>query len=213
MLLDPQDKLLFIGDSVTDVGRARPVGYGYGDGLGHGYPLLVNAMLGVRYPDLDFEVLNVGTSGDTTRHLVDRWQTDVLDIKPDVLSILIGINDVWRHFDNPGRREQVSLDDYRKNLEALLEETLPTVKSILLLTPFFMELHTDDPMREACDRHAEVCRELAAKYDGVRLVDTQAAFDRLLQKRHYMTIASDRVHPNTIGHLLIAEEVMAALEA
>lgn len=205
MLLKPHDTLVFIGDSVTDVGRGQPVGSGYGFGLGYGYPLLVNARLGLERPDEDFEILNVGTSGHTTRDLAERWERDVLAHKPQVVSILIGINDVWRNFDNPGRLDQISLEEYEQNLKSLLDQTLPHVRAILLLTPFFMELHTDDPMRKMTDQYADVCRKLAKDDERIYLVDTQYAFDDLLANRHYMTLASDRVHPNTMGHLLIAD--------
>lgn len=207
MLLETHDKLLFIGDSVTDVDRARPVGQGLAFGLGHGYPLLVNAQLALRFPQLHVEVLNLGASGNTTRDLLARWESDVLAHKPSVVSILIGINDVWRQFDCPGRKDQVTVDEYAANLRTLIASTLPEVKAILLLTPFFLELHADDPMRSMTDEYAAVCRAVAEENERVWLVDTQAAFDQLLARRHYMTIAGDRVHPNTTGHLLISELV------
>ena len=206
MLLRTQDKLIFIGDSVTDVGRDQPVGSGYGFGLGYGYPLLVNAKLALACPDQDFEILNVGTSGHTTRDLLARWERDITARRPQVVSILIGINDVWRHFDNPGRAsDQVTVEEYEAILLGMLEDTLPRVRAILLLTPFFMDLHRDDAMREMCDRYADVCRKLAGRDERIFLVDTQKAFDELLAKRHYMTIASDRAHPNPIGNMLIAD--------
>lgn len=212
MLLRPLDRMIFIGDSVTDVSRDRPVGSGYGFGLGHGYPMLVNARLGVDYPDQDFEILNLGISGNTTRDLMNRWQVDVTERRPHVVSILIGINDVWRHFDNPGRgAEQISVEEYEANLIGLIEDTLPRARAILLLTPFFMELHKDDPMRAMTDQYAAVCRKLAETDERIFLVDTQKAFDDLLEKRHYMTIAADRVHPNTTGHLLVADLVTETL--
>ncbi len=213
MLLRPRDKMIFIGDSVTDVGRAHPAGEGYDFGLGYGYPLLVNARLSLACPDQDFDILNVGTSGHTTKDLLARWESDVTSRKPQVVSILIGINDVWRQFDRPGRdsSEQISVEAYEANLLSMLEATLPRVRAVLLLTPFFMELHKDDPMREMCDRYADVCRKLAKSNEHIFLVDTQKAFDKLLEKRHYMTIASDRVHPNTTGHMLIADLVVETL--
>lgn len=207
MLLKPHEKLLFIGDSVTDVGRQQPVGSGYGFGLGYGYPMLVNARLGLERPDEDFELLNLGTSGHTTRDLLGRWDRDVIAHQPHVVSILIGINDVWRQYDNPGRSEQITVEEYEVNLRSMLDQTLPHVRAILLLTPFFLELHRDDPMRATTDAYAAVCRNLAKDDERIFLVDTQKAFDELLMNRHYMTIAADRVHPNTIGHLLMADMV------
>src|SRR5688572_27600397 len=86
-----------IGDSITDTGRARPVGESPG-GLGTGYVLTLDALLGAWYPARRIRLFNVGTSGHTVRDLAERWQTDVVDLKPDWLSVMIGANDVWRQF-------------------------------------------------------------------------------------------------------------------
>src|SRR6187549_1184127 len=100
--LQKGEKLVMIGDSITDVGRARPIGEGRADdALGRGYVMMVDALLGAVYPERMIRVINMGVSGNTTRDLKTRWQTDVLDLKPDRLSIMIGANDVWRQFDTP----------------------------------------------------------------------------------------------------------------
>ncbi len=212
MLIRPFDRILFIGDSVTDVDRARPVGSGHGFGLGFGYPLLVNARLAVDYPEIDLDVINVGISGNTTRDLLDRWKSDVTDLKPDIVSIMIGINDVWRQFDSPGRpSDHIDAKEYEENLKRLLELALADAREVLLLTPIFMEQHQDDPMRAMTDAYADICRKLAKEDSRIHLVDTLEAFDQLFKTRHYMTLAPDRVHPNTTGHTLIADHVIKAL--
>ena len=97
--LQKGEKLVMIGDSITDVGRARPIGEGRADdALGRGYVMMVDALLGAVYPERLIRVINMGVSGNTTRDLKARWQTDVLDLKPDWLSIMIGANDVWRQY-------------------------------------------------------------------------------------------------------------------
>jgi len=102
MKIENGSKLLFIGDSITDCGRARPVGEGlHWNNLGNGYVSIVQAQILTKHPESRIIVINMGVGGDTVRHLKARWQTDVLDLKPDWLSIMIGINDVWRQFDNP----------------------------------------------------------------------------------------------------------------
>ena len=213
MLLKPQETLLFTGDSVTDCGRNRPVGSGYAGGLGTAYPAYVCAALSLDYPDQDFNILNTAISGDTTRRLLDRWDSDVLAYQPAVLSILIGINDVWRQFGGPGNPKEFILPgEFEANYQELLRQSRPVCRRILLLTPFFMELHSSDPMRAMVNQYADIVRRLAMESDQYILVDTQKAFDQLLQKRHYMTLASDRVHPNATGHLLIARWVQQALE-
>ena len=81
--LQKGEKLVMIGDSITDVGRARPIGEGRADdALGRGYVMMVDALLGAVYPERLIRVINMGVSGNTTRDLKARWQTDVLDLKP-----------------------------------------------------------------------------------------------------------------------------------
>src|SRR5438046_2824066 len=99
MLLGKNSKLVMIGDSITDCGRNRPVGEGYSGALGNGYVSLVDALLGSVYFHHGIRVVNMGSSGETVRDLRRRWQSDVVDLKPNWVSIMIGINDVWRQFD------------------------------------------------------------------------------------------------------------------
>jgi len=105
MLLEKNAKLVMIGDSVTDCGRARPVGEGLFGAIGTGYAGYVNALLDATYPERHIRVVNMGSSGNTVLDLEARWQTDVVDLKPDWLSVMIGINDVWRQFDCPLQTE------------------------------------------------------------------------------------------------------------
>ena len=91
MLLQPNSKILFIGDSITDCGRKRPVGTGgFDQALGNGYVSLVDAALRAVYPDYSIATLNMGNSGNTVDDLEYRWKTDAIDLQPDWLSILIG---------------------------------------------------------------------------------------------------------------------------
>ena len=115
MQLEKNSTLLFIGDSITDCGRARPVGEK--DGLGNGYVAQINAILNATHPDRSIRVLNTGISGNRVCDLKGRWQPDVLGLNPDWLSIMIGINDVWRQFDNPFNPRQVDLVEYEDTLK------------------------------------------------------------------------------------------------
>ena len=208
MLIENGSKLVMIGDSVTDFGRARPLGEGLLDGIGKSYVGLVDALLNVTYPDCHIRVINMGTSGDNIRDLKARWQTDALDLKPDWLSILIGINDVWRQFDTPFITEgHVPLEEYRSTLEELVESVLPNVKGLVLMTPFFMEPNRQDPMRAQMDRYGEAVKEIARKH-GTYLVDLQAMFDEFFKHRYSASITWDRIHPNILGHMAIAREFL-----
>ena len=212
MRIEANSKLLMIGDSITDVGRAKPVGEGRNDALGAGYAGLVDSHLKSRYPEKRIRVVNMGLSGNTVRDLKARWQSDVFDLKPDWLSIMIGINDVWRQFDSPLQTEWgVPLDEYEETLAKLVEQTKPLVKGLILATPYFIEPNKDDAMRASMDQYGKVVRELARK-NGTLFVDTQAAFDEVLKHMHPMALAWDRVHPNQIGHMLLAKAFLKAID-
>jgi lysophospholipase L1-like esterase len=212
MKIPSNSTLLMIGDSITDCGRARPVAEAVSWDLGNGYVALIHALLSGACPKRHIRIRNVGISGNTVRDLAARWQSDVLDLKPDWLSIMIGINDVWRQFDAPLQTEwHVSLDEYAAVLEQLVRATRPQLKGLVLMTPYFIEPNRADPMRAMMDRNGEVVRQLAGRYQAI-LVDTQAAFDCVLTEVHPMALASDRVHPTLAGHMILARAFLKALK-
>lgn len=205
MKIGPKQKLLMIGDSITDAGRTKPVAEGLFDPLGRGYVTMVDALITTTYPDRGIRVINVGTSGDQTRHLKSRWQTDVIDLKPDWLSVMIGTNDVWRQFDLPRITEQHVLpEEYEENYKALLDQVRPSLKGLVLMPPFYIEPNRHDAMRARVDQYGQIVRKLADKYDAI-FVDVQAAFDEALKHMHSAALAWDRVHPNQTGHMIIAK--------
>lgn len=210
MLIQPKSKLVMIGDSITDCDRARPVGEK--GGLGDGYVSQVNALLGAAYPAHQIRVLNTGVSGNTALDLEARWETDVLALQPDWLSVMIGINDVWRQFDSPLRTsEHVSLETYTATLERLIARTRPQLKGLVLMTPYFIEPNKAEPMRAMMDTYGAAVKKVADRHQAI-FVDTQAAFDELLKVVHPMSLAWDRVHPNLTGHMLLARSFLAAIE-
>jgi lysophospholipase L1-like esterase len=206
----PGSKLVMIGDSVTDCGRARP----FGDGLhaiGDGYVRNVASLLALCAPEHRIRVINVGTSGHTIRDLAGRWQTDVLDLKPDWLSVMIGINDVWRQFDSPLQvADHVLLPEYEATLYRLVEMTLPTTKGLILMSPFYIEDNPEDAMRARMDQYGNVVKAVAEK-SGAIFVDTQAAFVNTLRHVHSSYVAWDRVHPNSLGHMALAKAFLDAI--
>ncbi len=205
MIFEAHDKLVMIGDSITDCGRARPAGEGLFNPYGNGYVNMVKAFLDACHPELAIRVVNKGNSGNTVRDLKTRWQEDVIALKPEWLSIMIGINDVWRQFDSPKITEQhIDLKEYEATLKELIETARPGLKGLILCTPYFIEPHRKDPMRMRMDAYGKVVRKLTKAYGAV-LVDTQAAFDRVLETMHPMTLAWDRIHPDTSGHAVIAK--------
>jgi lysophospholipase L1-like esterase len=112
MKIHSNSTLLMTGDSITDCDRVRPVAEAASWDIGNGHFALIHALLGATCPGQNTRIRNTGISDNTVRDLAARWQSDVLDLKPDWLSIMIGINDVWRQFNAPLQTEwQVSLDD------------------------------------------------------------------------------------------------------
>lgn len=204
MKLEKGQKLLFIGDSVTDCERTKPEGEGLFAALGIGYVSFVNGLLQAVYPELGIRVVNKGISGNTVRDLKNRWQEDVLEQKADWLSIMIGINDVWRQYDAPFIKEwHVYLDEYEDTLRKLVTETKSFVKEIVLMTPFYLESNEQDQMRRSMDQYGQVVKKIAEE-KGCLFIDTQAAFNLVLRELYAATIAWDRVHPSTAGHMVLA---------
>ncbi|MEU7870478.1 SGNH/GDSL hydrolase family protein [Dactylosporangium sp. NPDC049140] len=203
MIFKDGQRVLFIGDSITDCGRTGPLAP-YGDG----YVNLLRALVTARHPATDLTWLNRGVSGDTVRHLRARWDRDAVAERPDWLSIMIGINDVWRAFgDRPD--EAVPIDEYESTLRALLTEVdCP----IIVGTPYFIEPDRTDAQRARSDLYADVARRVAADF-GALLVDTQAMFDRLLEHRAPSAWAPDRVHPGLEGHTALALAFLDVIES
>lgn len=212
MKIQPNTKLLMLGDSITDCGRVRPIAEASGDALGIGYVSLINACLTATSPQARIRIVNMGVSGNTVRDLAARWSSDVVGLDPDWFSILIGINDVWRQFDTRLQiEEHISLDEYARTLETLIRTTRPQLKGLVLMTPYFIEPNRADPMRAKMDEYAAVVRKLAERYQAI-LVDTQAAFDSVLAELHPMALAGDRVHPNLTGHMILARAFLKAVD-
>ena len=202
LLIQPQHKLVFIGDSITDAGRTA----GYAP-YGHGYVYLVHLWLDAAHPELDLTIVNKGISGHTSRDLIGRWERDVIAEQPDWLSVKIGANDVWRALQSRWD-EAVSLAEFERNYRRMLDRTRSgTQANLILAEPFLVESNPDDPFRRAMDEYRQVVRQLAQEYSAL-LVKTQDAFDHGLKHQPAYYWAEDRVHPTEVGHALIAQEFL-----
>lgn len=201
--VNPGARLLFVGDSVTDCGRLRPVGRGSRHALGTGYVAGVDALLEPFQKGRPIQVANMGTSGDTVRDLARRWDKDVLALEPEWLSVLIGVNDVWRQFDGLAPASAVRLDEFWDTYDGLIARTRPMLKGLVLMTPFYVQSDRSDPMRAMVDEYGLAVKDLASRH-GALLVDAQAAMDRVAARSGYKAIAPDRVHPTEMGHEILA---------
>ena len=213
-MISPNSTLLFMGDSITDCGKdvqGELTPWSTGTGLGRGYVALVNAGLTTARPADRIRVINKGVGGRTVRDIKANWENEVTANKPNWLSLMIGINDVWRQFDCPLRKEtHVNLSEYETTLDALLAKTRPTLDGLVLVTPFLIESNKQDAMRIVMDQYGAAMKKLATKHNAI-LVDTQAAFDELTAHRHPMEIAWDRIHPDLVGHTLLAKAWLKAV--
>ncbi|MBR6426416.1 MAG: SGNH/GDSL hydrolase family protein [Clostridia bacterium] len=209
MIIENGDRIVFAGDSVTDMGSANPVGEGLFDNLGRGYVRIIENMLVAWYPDRLIRVTNSGISGNTSRDLRGRFDRDVTGLNPQWISICIGINDVWRQFDSPAFPDySVGIAEYESNMREMIEKSVACAKKgTFVCTPYFMEPLKEDRMRSQIDVYGDICRRLAKEY-GCILVDFQKMFDDFFRFHHSSLISWDRVHPNQIGATLMAREFL-----
>jgi acyl-CoA thioesterase-1 len=197
--------VLFQGDSITDTGRARAVS----DDLGAGYPLLVASWYSSAFPERGARFLNRGVGGDRVVDLLERWERDCLELRPDVLSILIGINETWRAFD-PGDPTPVSL--FEREYRDLLERTraaLPQTR-IALMEPFALPVSPEIELwRVDLDPKIQAVRRLARDF-GCALIPLDGLFAEAAARRDPAYWAPDGVHPTPAGHGLIARAWLRA---
>lgn len=192
--------VLFQGDSVTDSGRDRE----NTDSLGEGYPALIAKMLDSKA----YQVFNRGVSGNRTRDLVERWEKDTLRLQPDILTVLIGINDCWRKYD---QNDETPIAYIEKNLRTLLTGTdvaLPGVR-LILMEPFMLPVLPErKAWRVTLDPIISLVRDLAYEFK-VTLVPLDGALHAAsIQAGSYEAIAADGIHPTPLGHQTIANAWM-----
>lgn len=210
MKLTKNDRLVFIGDSITDSNRNYEALPARWSSWGDGYVQVINSYTTAFHPGLELMVINQGISGNRVRDLAARWQTDVLALQPDWVSIMVGVNDVSRHFDGIFYQEdQVAPKEFEATLSQLVEQTQPKVKGLFLLSAFLLTPEKADPMRQMIDQYNALTKKVAEKYDVV-YVDVQSEMDKYMavQSGYYLSI--DRVHPSLAGHLLIAKAWLSA---
>jgi lysophospholipase L1-like esterase len=206
MLFSAGQRVVFIGDSITDCDR-RGAAAPYGDG----YVDLVRSFVTARQPQLGLTWVNRGVGGDTVRDLAARWDADAIDTAPDWLSVMIGINDIWHGFGSQPDRA-VPIDEYATTLRTLLRRAVNrTGCGLIVAEPYLIEPDRTEPQRAETDRYCVVAREIAAESAAVT-VRTQDAFDEVLRSTAPADWAGDRVHPNRPGHAVIAQAFLRALE-
>ncbi len=192
---------LFQGDSITDCNRDRNQEKSLGDGY-------VN-VLQSRHPELS--IYNKGISGDRVNELIERWENDTLALKPDVLSIYIGINDVWHHHE---WGKPYSIETFTDMYQSLIDRILSSKRDtkILLISPFVLKMgHYKDIWQDDIDDIILAVETLAKRNQTVYLA-LQPVFDQANQVYTMEELTWDGVHPKLLGHELIASAIEKVLK-
>jgi len=217
MIFEENDAVLLIGDSITDCGRNRNVaGPNDPSGLGCGYAAHAAAALLSRHPVLNLKVYNRGIGGDRVTNLRDRWEKDCLALKPDVLSVLIGINDTWHGVAKGTPENGVGLKAFDAVYRTLLDQAkdrLPGVK-LVICEPFTaqagavlqLDFHPD------VDRRREIVKRIADDYRAT-WVPFHTLYHQLADEAPPAYWAGDGVHPSPAGHQRMADAWLRATGA
>ena len=201
--------ILFQGDSITDCGRHRE----RFEFVGDGYVQLVKAQLGFECPE-QYEFQNRGIGGNRIVDVYARIKSDIINLKPDVMSILVGVNDVWQELDEQNGVDAEKFEKIYCMMIEEIKEALPDVK-IMIMEPFCLRASATDNRAEEPDRwnkfqtevkkRAEKARKVAAKYE-IPFIALQDKFDALAQTTENTYWLRDGVHPTQMGHELIKKE-------
>jgi lysophospholipase L1-like esterase len=205
--LEPNDTILFIGDSITAAERHRQA---YSP-LGLGYVHFAGNFLLARYPDLNLKIVNTGISGDTVTDLGYRWQSDCIAHRPNVLSILVGINDVWQRTMEPDSAESAaSPEEFEVTYDRLIAQAKDRCPcQLVLMEPFLFCRDKDNDVYRALLPYVEIVRELAARH-GSALVGLQSRIDRQIVEIPPERWSADGVHPYLWAHAWIAQQWLDA---
>jgi lysophospholipase L1-like esterase len=201
------DTVLFYGDSVTDVGRDRESD----EDLGHGYPEKVARLYNTLFPGNKVRFVNKGISGNRTKDLLARYEEDVKRLRPDFISILIGVNDAWRKYDS---NDPTPVAQVEKNYRSLLENIkrdLPGTK-IFMIEPYVLFSRPERVIfHEELDPFILVERKLAREFADHYLCLEGAFAKHIAEGMKDTDISEDGVHPTDLGHAVLAYEYLKTL--
>jgi len=211
--LSKNQTILFQGDSITDSGRNKEdTGFNTAKNLGSGYPLLAGAAILNKYEALDLKIYNKGISGNKVYQLAERWDKDCLDLKPDVLSILIGVNDIWHKLNGTYNG---TIEIYRNDYTALLERTkkaLPNVK-LIICEPFAVKgvKAVDETWYPEFFGYLKAAKDIAKQFSAT-FIPFQSVYDEAVKRAPGSYWTGDGVHPSLAGAQLMAKAWLKALE-
>ena len=199
-------KILFQGDSITDAGRDKR-NYHH---MGNGYPKYASALIAEAFPDTEFEFVNFGISGNRTDQLFDRLYADAIAFQPDIISILIGINDIWHRYGS-GRIETTDAQietNYRAILTRLRKQTNA---KIIMLSPYLLDCEDKEPMKEDLKTVLPIIRKLADEFADVYVPLDKLFEEALKTQPEPKFYSADGVHPNANGAEFIGKHYFDAI--
>ena len=198
-------RILFQGDSITDAGRDRR---NYHD-LGNGYPKYAAEWIRNAHPDTDIEFINLGISGNRTDNLFDRMYEDVILLQPDIVSILICINDVWHRHSHHVETTDAQIEaNYRAILTRIKTQTNA---KILILEPFLLDSEDKESWRPEVDRIRDMVRSLANEFADVFVPLSDLFEQAMLTQPEPQYYSHDGVHPNDNGRAFIGKHYFDAI--
>ncbi|HEY3504417.1 MAG TPA: SGNH/GDSL hydrolase family protein [Actinocatenispora sp.] len=204
-MLAPDSRVLFTGDSITDMGRDRADEYD----LGRGYAGLAAALHRARHPERRVTFGNVGVGGRRVRDLREHWANECEAWRPDLVSILVGVNDTARRY---RRNEPTPVEDFERDYRDIVERAGRTGAAIVLVEPFLTAVAPDQPAwREDLDPKITVVHKLAAEY-GTLLVTADALIAERVGVTGPAYWCRDGIHPTPAGHALLAEEWLRVVD-
>ena len=202
----PNSKILFQGDSITDSDR----NYKNFDSLGTGYVMIASTWFSAKFPERKVTFLNRGVSGNRVQDLKNRWQKDCLDLKPNVVSILIGVNDtLGRYFWN----SPTSMEEFENDYRIILQQTNDYLGAkIVLIEPFMLSVAKNQfGLGDDLENRVEITRKLSKEF-GTYLVPLNRVFEDAEKIREPSFWSADGVHPNLVGHALIAQNWLKTID-
>ena len=191
-------RIVFIGDSITESGKFEDP-----EALGTGYVRLLYDYFITTYPASDFKVINKGISGNRIDDIKARWQSDVIDLNPDIVSLSVGINDVWNQLKNPATK-QIHPEKFESIYDDLLYQVSSNTNAdIVLMEPTIIEENLDSIGNQKLKPYVEIVNTMAEKYDTF-LVPTHLAFTGYLEANNGNVLTTDGVHMNSTGNMLMS---------
>lgn len=206
MKIKPNQKVVFIGDSITEDGRFED-----SKGLGDGYVRLIDDYIKAGYPSSDIQIVNKGISGNRVTDLKARWEVDVIQEVPDWVSISIGVNDVWRQLDNPSM-VQVYADEFERIYRQLLNEIQEkTDAQIIIMDPTIIGEDVHSEGNRLLKEYVTITKQLSKEFQTVN-ISMHETFIEYVEDNPENTLTNDGVHMNPLGRMLMAVKWMERMK-